>query len=312
MVGMYEPYVDVCRLLDEMWPGEAETKSLLVNSGAEAVENAVKIARVATGRRAVIAFDHAFHGRTNLTMALTAKVVYKHGFGPLAPEVYRAPAPYPYRGVTTDDALAALSHLFKQDVEPGVGRLRRARAGAGRGRLRRDARRLPAAADGGVRASTGSCTSTTRSRPAVGRTGPVWAIEHYGVEPDLLVSGKSLGGGLPLAGVTGRADVMDAVPPGGLGGTFGGNPLACAAAIAVLDEVRSDAFRQRADEIGARLRAPPRRDRGSEPAGRRGTRPRADAGARARRADAGARGARHRGGARARASSCSRAGCTAT
>src|SRR3954464_4794449 len=118
MVGMYEPYVEVCRMLGETWPGEGPTKSLLVNSGAEAVENAVKIARVATGRRAVIAFDRAFHGRTNLTMALTSKVVYKRGFGPLAPEVYRVPAPYPYRGVTTDDALVALSHLFKQDVEP--------------------------------------------------------------------------------------------------------------------------------------------------------------------------------------------------
>src|SRR4051794_36952469 len=119
MVGMYEPYVEVCRLLDETWPGTAETKSLLLNSGAEAVENAVKIARVATGRPAVIAFDHAFHGRTNLTMALTSKVVpYKRGFGPLAPEVYRAPAPYPFRGTSTADALRGLELLLKQDVDP--------------------------------------------------------------------------------------------------------------------------------------------------------------------------------------------------
>src|SRR5438093_8483200 len=119
MVGIYEPYVEVCRLLDETWPGEAPTKSLLVSSGAEAVENAVKIARVATGRPAVIAFDHAFHGRTNLTMALTSKVVpYKDGFGPFAPDVYRAPAPYPYRGVSSDEALDGLEHLFKQDVRP--------------------------------------------------------------------------------------------------------------------------------------------------------------------------------------------------
>src|SRR5438034_8824372 len=119
MVGIYEPYVDVCRLLDETWPGDAATKSILLNSGAEAVENAVKIARVATGRPAVIAFDHAFHGRTNLTMALTSKVVpYKRAFGPLAPEVYRAPAPSPYRGVSSDDALRGLELLFKQDVDP--------------------------------------------------------------------------------------------------------------------------------------------------------------------------------------------------
>src|SRR5438034_6660795 len=120
MVGMYEPYVEVCRLLDELWPGDAETRSLLLNSGAEAVENAVKIARVATDRPAVIAFDHAFHGRTNLTMALTAKVVpYKDGFGPFAPEVYRAPAPYPYRGVTSDDAIRGLELLRSEERRVG-------------------------------------------------------------------------------------------------------------------------------------------------------------------------------------------------
>src|SRR5256712_3195054 len=118
MVGMYEPYVDVCRLLDELWPGATETKSLLVNSGADAVENAVKIARSATRRPGVIVFDRAFHGRTNLTMAMTSKLVYKQGFGPFAPEVYRAPAPYPYRGVTTFDAIAGLELLFAQDVDP--------------------------------------------------------------------------------------------------------------------------------------------------------------------------------------------------
>src|SRR5881275_13784 len=119
MVGMYEPYIEVCKLLDELWPGTSETRSLLLSSGAEAIENAVKIARVATGRSGVIAFDHAFHGRTNLTMALTAKVApYKLGFGPFAPDVYRAPGPYPYRGVSSDDALRGLELLFKQDVDP--------------------------------------------------------------------------------------------------------------------------------------------------------------------------------------------------
>src|SRR5215813_3377180 len=118
MVGLYEPYVDVCRRLDELWPGHTETKSLLVNSGAEAIENAVKIARSATGRPGVVVFDRAFHGRTNLTMAMTSKLVYKQGFGPLPTDVYRAPAPYEYRGVTTSDAIAGLELLFAQDVAP--------------------------------------------------------------------------------------------------------------------------------------------------------------------------------------------------
>jgi 4-aminobutyrate aminotransferase len=254
MVGMYEPYVEVCRLLGETWPGEAETKSLLVNSGAEAVENAVKIARVSTGRTAVIAFDHAFHGRTNLTMALTSKVVpYKRGFGPLAPEVYRAAAPYPYRGVTTDDALVGLSHLFKQDVEPGQVACVVLEPVQGEGGfivMPDDfPRRLKEVCE-----EHGILYVDDEVQAGCGRTGPVWAIEHYGVEPDLIVSGKSLGGGLPLAGVTGRAEVMDAVPPGGLGGTFGGNPVACAAAIAVLEEVRTDSFRARAEAIGERIR----------------------------------------------------------
>jgi 4-aminobutyrate aminotransferase / (S)-3-amino-2-methylpropionate transaminase / 5-aminovalerate transaminase len=253
MVGMYEPYVEVCRVLGETWPGASETKSLLVNSGAEAVENAVKIARVATGRPAVIVFDRAFHGRTNLTMALTSKIVYKRGFGPLAPEVHRVPAPYPYRGVTTDDALAALSLLFKQDVEPESVACVVLEPVQGEGGFVVMPEDFPPRLNE-VCAEHGILYVDDEVQAGCGRTGPVWAIEHYGVEPDLLVSGKSLGGGLPLAAVTGRADVMDAVPPGGLGGTFGGNPLACAAALAVLEEVRSDSFRRRADEIGARLR----------------------------------------------------------
>jgi 4-aminobutyrate aminotransferase len=255
MVGMFEPYVDVCRLLGETWPGGAETKSLLVNSGAEAVENAVKIARVATGRTTVIAFDHAFHGRTNLTMALTSKVVpYKRGFGPFAPEVYRAPAPYPYRGVSSDDALHGLELLLKQDVDPQAVAcvvLEPVQGEGGFIPMPDDfPRRLKELCD-----RHGILYVDDEVQSGVGRTGPVWAIEHYGVEPDLLVSGKSLGGGLPLAGVTGRTELMDAVPPGGLGGTFGGNPVACAAAAAVLEEVRTPAFRARAEEIGGRIRS---------------------------------------------------------
>jgi 4-aminobutyrate aminotransferase/(S)-3-amino-2-methylpropionate transaminase len=255
MVGMYEPYVEVCKLLDETWPGERETKSLLVNSGAEAVENAVKIARTATGRPAVIVFDHAFHGRTSLTMAMTAKVVpYKQGFGPFPGEVYRAPAPYPYRGVSTDAAIAGLELLLKQDVDPQTVACIVLEPVQGEGgfvdmpldfprRLKEISERHRILyVDDEVQAG-------------IGRTGPVWAIEHYGVEPDLIVSGKSLGGGLPLAGVTGPTELMDSVPPGGLGGTFGGNPLACVAAVEVLREVKSERFRTRAAEIGTRIHA---------------------------------------------------------
>jgi 4-aminobutyrate aminotransferase / (S)-3-amino-2-methylpropionate transaminase / 5-aminovalerate transaminase len=255
MVGMYEPYVEVCRRLAEVSPcSGAEQKSLLVNSGAEAVENAVKIARAATGRPAVLVFDRAFHGRTLLTMTMTSKVVpYKRGFGPFAPEVYRSPAPYPYRGVSSDDALHELELLFKAEVDPASVACAVLEPVQGEGGF------IPMPPDFPPRlqelcARHGILYVDDEIQSGVGRTGPVWAIEHYGVEADLLVSGKSLGGGLPLAGVTGRAEVMDAVPPGGLGGTFGGNPVACAAACSVLGEVASSAFRARADELGERIR----------------------------------------------------------
>jgi 4-aminobutyrate aminotransferase / (S)-3-amino-2-methylpropionate transaminase / 5-aminovalerate transaminase len=255
MVGMYEPYVEVCRRLAELSPcrGEAQ-KSLLVNSGAEAVENAVKIARVATGRPAVIVFDRAFHGRTLLTMTMTSRVVpYKRGFGPFAPEVYRAAAPYPYRGVSSDDAIHQLEWLFKSDVDPesvACVVLEPVQGEGGFVVMPEDfPRRLKDLCE-----RHGILYVDDEVQSGIGRTGPVWAIERYGVKPDLLVSGKSLGGGLPLAAVTGPAEIVDAVPAGGLGGTFGGNPVACAAAMAVLDEVASDEFRRRAEEIGERLR----------------------------------------------------------
>jgi 4-aminobutyrate aminotransferase/(S)-3-amino-2-methylpropionate transaminase len=255
MVGMYESYVEVSKLLDETWPGDSETMSLLVNSGAEAVENAVKIARTATGRPAVIVFDHAFHGRTSLTMAMTAKVVpYKQGFGPFPSEVYRAPAPYPYRGVSSDDAIRGLELLFKQDVDPASVAcivLEPVQGEGGFVEMPDDfPRRLKEICE-----THGILYVDDEVQAGVGRTGPVWAIEHYGVEPDLIVSGKSLGGGLPLAGVTGATALIDSVPAGGLGGTFGGNPLACVAAAEVLREVKSDSFRKRADDLGARIRA---------------------------------------------------------
>jgi 4-aminobutyrate aminotransferase len=256
MVGMYEPYVEVCRRLAELSPCRGgEQKSLLVNSGAEAVENAVKIARVATGRPAVVTFDRAFHGRTLLTMTMTSKVVpYKRGFGPFAPEVYRATAPYPYRGVSTNDAIHRLEALFKSDVDPesvACVVLEPVQGEGGFVPMPQDfPQRLLELCD-----RHGILYVNDEVQSGVGRTGQVWAIEHYGVEPDLLVSGKSLGGGLPLAGVTGRAEVVDAVGAGGLGGTFGGNPVACAGAIAVLDEVATESFRARARELGERIRA---------------------------------------------------------
>jgi 4-aminobutyrate aminotransferase len=253
MVGMYEPYVEVCRRLAELSPCRgSDQKSILLNSGAEAVENAVKIARVATGRPAVVVFDYAFHGRTLLAMTMTSKVVpYKQGFGPFAPEVYRTPAPYPFRGISEDDAIAALEHLFKGDVDPQSVACAVLEPVQGEGGF------IPMTPDFPKRLQElldryGILYVDDEVQSGCGRTGPVWAIENYGVEPDLLVSGKTLGGGLPLAGVTGRAEVMDAVPPGGLGGTFGGNPLSCAAAIAILDALEGQ--RPRAEAIGKRLR----------------------------------------------------------
>ena len=252
IVGTYEPYVDVCRRLAELSPcGDGEQRSLLVNSGAEAVENAVKIARAATGRPAVVVFDGAFHGRTLLAMTMTSKVKpYKAGFGPFAPEVYRAPAPYPYHGISSDDAIAALEHLFKADVDPSTVACVVLEPVQGEGGFVTMPPDYPARLQELCRAH-GILYVDDEVQSGVGRTGTMWAIEQYeGAEPDLLVSGKSIGGGLPLAGVTGRAEVMDAAPPGGLGGTFGGNPLSCAAALAVLDTVSDPEFLAAARDLG--------------------------------------------------------------
>jgi len=252
MVGIYEPYVEVARRLDDHWPGDAATKTLLVSSGAEAIENAVKIARAATKRAGVIVFDRAFHGRTNLTMAMTSKLVYKQGFGPLATDIYRAPAPYPYRGVTTEDALRGLELLFKQDVDPNDVACIVLEPVQGEGGF------IPMPVEF-VKALDELCGEhgilyvDDEIQSGCGRTGTMWAIERYDVEPDLITAGKTLGGGLPLAAVTGRADIMDSVHPGGLGGTFGGNPLACAAAIAVLDELAAPGYSERAEQIAGIL-----------------------------------------------------------
>ena len=216
MVGVYEPYVEVCRRLAELSPCAGEQqKSILVNSGAEAIENAVKVARCATGRPAVVVFDNAFHGRTLLTMTMTAKVKpYKAGFGPFAPEVYRAPVPNLYRSITTDDAIAGLKQLFKAEVDPATVACVVLEPVQGEGGF------LPMPADYPRRLlelcrEHGILFVDDEVQSGVGRTGKMWAIEHYDdAAPDLLVSGKSIGGGLPLAAVTGSAALMDAVPAG--------------------------------------------------------------------------------------------------
>ncbi len=253
MVGVYEPYIETCRLLAELSPCVgAEQKSILVNSGAEANENAVKIARAFTGRPAVIVFDNAFHGRTLLTMTMTSKVKpYKAGFGPFAPEVYRAPAPYPYRGVTSDEAIAGLRKLFKSEVDPETVAcvvLEPVQGEGGFVDMPADypARLLEVCREHGI------VYVDDEVQSGVGRTGTMWAIEHYAdCAPDLLVSGKSIGGGLPLAAVTGRAEIMDSVHVGGLGGTYGGNPVACAAAMGSIATMEELDLAGRAREIGA-------------------------------------------------------------
>ncbi len=253
MVAAYEPYVDVCRKLGELSPCRgSDQKSILLNSGAEAVENAVKVARAKTGRPAIVAFDRGFHGRTLMTMTLTSKVKpYKKGFGPFAPEVYRAPAPYPYRGVSSDDSIDALEQLFLAHVDPGTVAAVILEPVQGEGGF------IPMPLDFPAKLRElcdhhGILWIDDEVQSGVGRTGPMWAIEHYDAQPDLLVSGKSLGGGLPLAGVTGPAEIMDAVDPGGLGGTFGGNPVSCAAANVVLDSV--PAMQASSEALGQRMR----------------------------------------------------------
>ena len=284
---------------------------MLLNSGAEAVENAVKIARAATGRPAVIAFDRAFHGRTLLTMTLTSKVAYKRGFGPFAPEVYRAAgAVRVRRRHSRRRDRRARRRCFKAEVDPESVACVVLEPVQGEGGF------VPMPLDFPRRlkelcAAHGILYVDDEVQAGVGRTGPMWAIEHYGVEPDLLVSGKSLGGGLPLAAVTGRAELMDAVHPGGLGGTFGGNPVACAAADGRARRGRAPEFQARSEAARRAYARAPRRDR----------RPSSTAIGDVRglgpmhrdRADRASAGRRDRRAARASAGCCcSRAGCTAT
>ncbi len=251
-VAGYAPYIDVCQLLCELSPGTHPKKALLVNSGAEAVENAVKIARYTTGRPAVITFDRGFHGRTLLTMTLTSKLVYKRGMGPYAPEVYRAPAPYPYRGITTEDALEQLDWMFKATVDPQSVACMILEPVQGEGGFTV----MPPEFVRGLKARCeehGILYIDDEVQAGMGRTGKLWGIEHTGVVPDLITVGKSLASGMPLAGVVGRADIIDAVHQGGLGSTYGGNPVACAAAVESIKAISDPAFLQAAADHGVTI-----------------------------------------------------------
>jgi 4-aminobutyrate aminotransferase/(S)-3-amino-2-methylpropionate transaminase len=251
-VAAYEPYLEVCRMLSELAPGTHAKKAVLINSGAEAVENAVKIARYHTGRPAVITFDRGFHGRTLLAMSLTSKLVYKRGMGPFAPEIYRAPAPYPYRGISTKDALDALDWMFKAAVDPASVACVILEPIQGEGGFTV----MPADFIQGLKARCeehGILYIDDEVQAGMGRTGTLWGIEHSGVVPDLVTVGKSLASGMPLAGVIGSTEVMDSVHPGGLGSTYGGNPVACAAAVESLKAIADPDFLARAVEVGARI-----------------------------------------------------------
>ena len=256
-VAAYDPYLEVCRMLCELAPGSHDKKALLINSGAEAVENAIKIARYHTGRDGVITFDRGFHGRTLLTMSLTSKLVYKRGMGPFAPEIYRATAPYPYRGISTKDSLDALDWMFKATVDPASVACVILEPVQGEGGFTV----MPPEFIQGLKERCeghGILYVDDEVQAGMGRTGTLWGIEHSGVVPDMVTVGKSLASGMPLAGVIGRSEVMDSVHPGGLGSTYGGNPVACAAAIESLRAISSEEFLARAvavgERIGARLR----------------------------------------------------------
>ncbi|MCO5157999.1 MAG: 4-aminobutyrate--2-oxoglutarate transaminase [Aquamicrobium sp.] len=250
----YESYVALAERLNGLTPGDFAKKTVFVTTGAEAVENAVKIARGATGRSGVIAFGGAFHGRTFLGMSLTGKVApYKAGFGPLVGDVYRIPFPVELHGISVADSLAALERLFKADIEP-------ARVAA--------IIIEPVQGEGGFYPAPQALMEALREicdrhgivmiadeiQTGFARTGKLFAMDRYGVAPDLVTMAKGLGGGFPIAAVTGKAEIVDAVGPGALGGTYGGNPVAVAAAHAVLDVIEDEDLCNRAEQLGARLK----------------------------------------------------------
>ncbi len=250
----YEPYVKLAEKLNQLAPGDFLKKTIFFTTGAEAVENAVKIARAHTSRSGVITFSGGFHGRTLLTLAMTGKVVpYKVGFGPMPGNVYHAPFPIEYHGVSTDDSFRALEYLFRSDIASNQVAAIVIEPVLGEGGF------YPAPVDFLQRLRAlcdehGIVLVADEIQAGFARTGKMFAIEHSGIVPDLITVAKSLAGGFPLSGVIGRAEIMDAPGPGGLGGTYGGNPVACAAGLAVLDIIKEEELTTRAQQIGELIR----------------------------------------------------------
>lgn len=263
-VSGYEPYVALAERMNALTPGTHEKRTFFVNSGAEAVENAIKVARHFTGRQAVLCFEHAFHGRTYLGMTLTSKVSpYKKGFGPFAPEVYRLPFPYCYRNHGGAEGQGGregcceitrehLEHLCAAIVDPDSLAAIIIEPELGEGGFVPVPPKFMAVLADFARAHK-IVLIADEIQTGFGRTGKLFACEHYGLVPDVITTAKSLAGGLPLAAITGRADIMESAQVGGLGGTYGGNPLACAAALAVLDVMESEKVPERAAAVGSRI-----------------------------------------------------------
>jgi 4-aminobutyrate aminotransferase/(S)-3-amino-2-methylpropionate transaminase len=251
MIAPYEGYIEVCEKLNELTPGKFKKKSALFNSGAEALENAVKIARHFTKRQAVVVFEHGYHGRTNLTMAMTAKnMPYKEGFGPFTPEVYRMPMAYPFRSEgNVEHVLDEVIHKIEKEIgthnvaaiviEPIQGE---------GGFIVPPKGFLPGLAK--FAKDSGALFIADEVQTGFARTGTWFACEDEGIEPDLITIAKGIAGGLPLAAVTGRAEIMDEIHPSGLGGTYGGNPIACAAALGAIETIQSQNLIKRANELG--------------------------------------------------------------
>ncbi|TBW39058.1 4-aminobutyrate--2-oxoglutarate transaminase [Siculibacillus lacustris] len=251
----YESYIELAERLNARAPFSGPAKTIFFTTGGEALENAVKIARAATGRSGVITFTGGFHGRTMLTMAMTGKVApYKKKFGPLPAEVWHLPFPNELTGVTVEQTLDALGFLFRADIEPERVAAIVVEPVQGEGGFYE----TPSVLWKALRQicdTHGIVLVADEVQTGFGRTGKLFAVEHSGVEPDLVTMAKSLGGGFPISGVLGRAHLMDAAEPGGLGGTYGGSPVACAAALAVLDTIDQDGLLARADAVGAKIKA---------------------------------------------------------
>ncbi|MDN7126878.1 4-aminobutyrate--2-oxoglutarate transaminase [Pseudidiomarina terrestris] len=251
MINPYEVAVELAEKLTRLAPGPSVKKAMFVTTGAEAVENCVKIARAATGRRGVIAFTGGFHGRTNMTMGLTGKVApYKHLFGPFPADIYHAPFPVAAHGVSEEDALKGLQHIFKAAIAPSDVAAIIIEPVQGEGGFYP----APASFMQALRKlcdDTGIVLIADEIQTGFARTGKLFCCEHSDVEPDLITMAKGIAGGLPLAAVVGKAELMDAPLPGGLGGTYGGSPVACAAALAVLEVIAQEDLCQRATHIGA-------------------------------------------------------------